>query len=57
MKILITETFKHFVKDNFKKLEIDYPVFAQRISKKISNKNLSQRSHLQIKALHRRCRL
>ena len=38
MKILIMETFKHFVKDNFKKLEIDYPVFAQRISKKISNK-------------------
>jgi len=38
MKILITGTFKHFVKDNFKKLEIDYPVFAQRISKKISNK-------------------
>lgn len=38
MKILITETFKSFVKDNFKKVKIDYPAFAQRISKKISNK-------------------
>jgi|GEM_PF-4271173 len=38
MKILITETFKRFVKDNFKRLEIDYPAFAQRINKKISSK-------------------